>query len=284
MTNKNRNIITFTVLAITTSTIMGILVCTYMQKAAIAQYQNFTGSIRISPTLLQTIQSKSSVTLITAITNAERGVGPNSHAIFARLGIANGFLIYIINVIDANHNIHRITVDAGNGKVLTSQQIPGGMFGQGGMMGLGGMFGQGGMMGLGGMFGQGGMMDLGSGLIFTNPGGNRSGAIIQNTNGTLSGHNKVSILPDVPADRSFSPNAINVKIGDTLTWTNYDVMPHTVTAGTGPTDPNKGKEFDSGLSTPLMPGKTFSHRFTRAGEFPYFCQLHPAMGGTITVS
>src|SRR5215469_11804176 len=262
MTNKIGNIITVTVLAITTSTIMGILVSTYTQQAAIAQYRNFTGSIRISPTLLQTIQSKASVTLTTAITNAERGVGPNSHAIFAHLGVVNGFLVYIINVIDANHSIHRITVDAGNGKVLTSQQIP---FGQGGMMGQGGVFGH-------------------NGLTFTNPVGNRSGANIQNTNGTLSVHNRVSILPDVPADRSFSPNVINVKIGDTMTWTNYDVIPHTVTAGTGPSDPNKGKEFDSRLSTPLMPGKTFSHRFIKAGEFPYFCQLHPAMEGTVTVT
>jgi plastocyanin len=75
-----------------------------------------------------------------------------------------------------------------------------------------------------------------------------------------------------------------VKIGNTVTWTNYDVMPHTITAGTAPSDPTKGKEFDSGLSTPLMPGKTFSHRFTRAGEFPYFCQLHPVMAGTVTVT
>ena len=288
MTNKIRNIITVAVLAITISTIMGILVSTYTQQAAVAQYQNFTGSIQISPTLLQTIQSKASVTLTTAITNAER-VGSNSHAIFARLGVVNGFLVYIVNVIDANHSVHRITVDAGNGKVLASQQIPfglGGMFGQGGMMGPGGTFGQGGMMGPGGMFGQGSMMGQGAhhGLIFMNPVGNRSGANIQNTNGTLSVHNKVSILPDVPADRSFSPNVINVKIGDTVTWTNYDVMPHTVTAGTGPSDPNKGKEFDSGLSTPLMPGKTFSHRFIKAGEFPYFCQLHPAMAGTVTVT
>jgi plastocyanin len=197
----------------------------------------------------------------------------NSHAIFARLGVVNGFLVYIINDIDANHNTHRITVDDGDGKVLTSQQIP---FGQGDMMWQGGMFGQGGMMGQGGKFAH-------HSIIFTNPGGNRSGANVQNTNGT-SGHNKVSILPDVPADKSFSPNVINIKIGDTVTWTNYDVMPHTVTAGTGLSDPNKGKEFDSGLSTPLMPGKTFSHRFTRAGEFPYFCQLHPAMGGTVTVT
>ena len=77
---------------------MGILVSTYTQQAAIAQYQNFTGSIRISP-LLQTIQSKASIALTTAITNAERGVGPNSHAIFGRLGVVNGILVYIINVI-----------------------------------------------------------------------------------------------------------------------------------------------------------------------------------------
>ena len=39
MTNKIRNIITVTVLAITTSTIMGILVSTYTQQAAVAQYR-----------------------------------------------------------------------------------------------------------------------------------------------------------------------------------------------------------------------------------------------------
>ncbi|MGA9841418.1 MAG: plastocyanin/azurin family copper-binding protein [Nitrososphaeraceae archaeon] len=106
----------------------------------------------------------------------------------------------------------------------------------------------------------------------------------QKTNGTLAGQNNVSILPQVPANRSFSPNVINVTIGDTVTWTNHDVIPHTVTSGTGPSDLNKGKEFDSGLSTLLQPGKMFSHKFTRAGEFPYFCQLHPAMTGTVMVA
>jgi plastocyanin len=106
----------------------------------------------------------------------------------------------------------------------------------------------------------------------------------QKTNGTLSGQNNVSILPQVPADRWFSPNVINTTIGDIVTWTNHDVMPHTVTSGKGPSDPNKGKEFDSGLSTLLQLGKTFSHKFTRAGEFPYFCQLYPAMTGTVIVA
>ena len=67
-------------------------------------------------------------------------------------------------------------------------------------------------------------------------------------------------------------------------WTNHDVIPHTVTSGTGPSDPNKGKEFDSGLSTLLQPSKMFSHKFIGAGEFPYFCQLHPTMTGTVIVA
>ena len=115
-------------------------------------------------------------------------------------------------------------------------------------------------------------------------GKNMMGMTTQKTDRPLGGYNRVSILPDVPADRSFSPNVINVKRGDNVTWTNSDVMPHTVTSGTGLNDPNKGKEFDSGLPTPLMPGKTFSHRFTIAGGFPYFCQLHPAMAGAVSVT
>ena len=110
------------------------------------------------------------------------------------------------------------------------------------------------------------------------------GMTTQKTDRPLGGYNRVSILPDVPADRSFSPNVINVKRGDNVTWTNSDVMPHTVTSGTGLNDPNKGKEFDSGLSNLLISGKKFSHKFTRAGEFPYFCQLHPAMAGTVIVA
>jgi len=168
MTNKNRNMIIVAVLAITSSTITGILVSTYMQQTASAQYQNrfgygfpsqnFTGSIRISPTLSQTILSKANVSLSTAATNAEKGVGPNSHAAFAHLGIVNGFLVYTINVIDANHNIHTIIVDAGNGKVLSSQQIPLGSGAEGGMFGQGGMFGE-------------------RGQMYMNPGGNYFGGM-----------------------------------------------------------------------------------------------------------
>ena len=101
-----------------------------------------------------------------------------------------------------------------------------------------------------------------------------------------TGGKNVSIVPGAStlAEKAFSPNPINVKIGGSVTWTNKDNVAHTVTSGIGPSDPNKGKEFDSGLSTLLAPGKTFSHTFKTAGEIPYFCQIHPTMVGKVAVS
>src|SRR5215212_2175744 len=84
---------------------------------------------------------------------------------------------------------------------------------------------------------------------------------------TVAGGTKVLIVPGAGTldDKGFSPNPINVKVGDTVTWTNSDNMEHTVTSGTGPSDQSKGKQFDSGLSgsTALTPGKTFSHQFIK---------------------
>ena len=85
-------------------------------------------------------------------------------------------------------------------------------------------------------------------------------------------------------DKAFSPNPATVKVGDTVTWTNDDDQPHTVTSGNGPDDPNKGKAFDSGPSALATKGKTFQHKFTEAGQYPYFCELHPMMVGKIIVA
>jgi plastocyanin len=86
-------------------------------------------------------------------------------------------------------------------------------------------------------------------------------------------------------DKAYSPNPINVKVGQTVVWTNDDSAFHTVTSGTvGGSD--VGKEFDSGLAGPTAltsKGKTFEHKFDAAGEFPYHCTLHPAMVGKVVV-
>src|SRR5919198_3829304 len=75
-----------------------------------------------------------------------------------------------------------------------------------------------------------------------------------------SGGSKVSIVEGAStmADKAFDPSPANVKVGDTITWTNNDSTPHTVTSGKGSSDPNMGKDFDSspGLKTLLAPKQT----------------------------
>ena len=93
---------------------------------------------------------------------------------------------------------------------------------------------------------------------------------------------KVSIVEEASemGNQAYDPNPVKVKSGDPVTWTNDDSQIHTVTSGTDSSDPNTGKEFDSSM---LSQNQTFSHKFTTAGEFPYFCQLHPTMVGKVIV-
>ena len=84
-------------------------------------------------------------------------------------------------------------------------------------------------------------------------------------------------------ENGFEPKTINVKTGETVTWKNNDNSLHMVISGKGLNDPNNGNSFDSGL-TSLTPGKSWSYQFTKAGDFPYFCELHPAMTGMVIVS
>jgi plastocyanin len=96
---------------------------------------------------------------------------------------------------------------------------------------------------------------------------------------------RVSIVPGSSSltTDAFSPNPIQVSVGNTVTWTNDDSQPHTVASGSNGQPDNK---FNSSPNfNPLLnPGQTFSFTFTQAGDYPYFCMLHPNMVGTVSVS
>jgi plastocyanin len=74
-------------------------------------------------------------------------------------------------------------------------------------------------------------------------------------------------------DFAFSPNPVEIAVGDTVIWTNQDQVPHTATA----------EDRDVLQSGTISPGSSFSQVFGTAGEFPYFCEFHPNMTGTIVV-
>ena len=95
---------------------------------------------------------------------------------------------------------------------------------------------------------------------------------------------------------AFSPNAVEVTKGTTVTWTNEDTVPHTVTTGIAPptfpplpsgASPTPFPSLNSGdgkvNSGRIEPRRTFSFTFNEAGTFNYFCSVHPAMKAAITV-
>jgi plastocyanin len=91
--------------------------------------------------------------------------------------------------------------------------------------------------------------------------------------------NKVSMISSGREGYLYQPNTTQVKVGDTVSWTNDDDTLHTVTSGSG-TDENAGASFDSGM---MGAGKIFEHTFTTAGGYPYFCIVHPDMIGKVIV-
>ena len=107
---------------------------------------------------MQALKSRVHTSLNDATTTALKSVGGNSSAVAGFIHPENGFLVYNVIVLDANNNIHRVVVDAGNGKVLSSQSMSIMNMMMGPSMGMMGPGGAGmGMMGHGmGMMGPGG--------------------------------------------------------------------------------------------------------------------------------
>jgi len=84
-----------------------------------------------------------------------------------------------------------------------------------------------------------------------------------------------------PGNPPYAPTELSVKKGEAVTVVNDDNAPHTATSGNGPED--AGQAFDTGL---IMAGAsgTIDTSTLEAGEYPYFCTVHPFMKGTLTVT
>ncbi|MDH3298505.1 MAG: cupredoxin family copper-binding protein [Gemmatimonadota bacterium] len=98
----------------------------------------------------------------------------------------------------------------------------------------------------------------------------------------LTGECRLPLQPGVPGstlviikDFAFEPAEVTVQAGTTVTWVNCaepDEPAHTTTADQG------------AWNSPLLPpGASFTHTFSQAGSFPYHCEPHPFMTGSIVV-
>jgi len=73
-------------------------------------------------------------------------------------------------------------------------------------------------------------------------------------------------------DLSFTGSP-SMAVGETLAIVNSDTVAHTWTA--------EDFSFNSGN---LNPGAEYTHTFEIAGDYPYFCEIHPTMKGSVTVT
>ncbi|HEX3127326.1 MAG TPA: fibronectin type III domain-containing protein [Thermoanaerobaculia bacterium] len=71
----------------------------------------------------------------------------------------------------------------------------------------------------------------------------------------------------------FDPATVNIQAGDTVVWTN--------TAGIHSVTSDDGTSFS--VEAKAAPW-TFSHTFPAAGNFPYHCEVHSFMTGTVNVT
>src|SRR5579864_9692712 len=72
---------------------------------------------------------------------------------------------------------------------------------------------------------------------------------------------------------AFDPPAITIKAGQTLSWTNDDVVPHTATADR--------HTWDSGQ---MAPGRSYTVTVTTPGTYEYTCSNHPFMRAKVIVT
>jgi len=86
--------------------------------------------------------------------------------------------------------------------------------------------------------------------------------------GTAAAAKVIRIAIDAAA---FAPIDVTATVGDTIEWTNSDIVDHTATARNGDWD----VEIPVGATRQLL--------LDHAGSLEYFCRFHPNMKGRIVV-
>ena len=94
----------------------------------------------------------------------------------------------------------------------------------------------------------------------------------------------------ITATSKWSPDALTIKAGDTVEWTNTAPIPHIVTFKKEKSRMPDKISLPAGVaefeSPSLKRGEKFSYKFTVKGEYHYTCRLHENMQmfGTVIVT
>ena len=102
-----------------------------------------------------------------------------------------------------------------------------------------------------------------------------------------AGATAITILAgaSVQGNPNFSPAEGKVPLGSQVVWENKDTTVHTATSGSGPSDSNSGKAFDTKMINAGSNSAPVDIKNAKVGDtLAYYCQIHPYMTAKLTVS
>jgi cytochrome c oxidase subunit II len=108
------------------------------------------------------------------------------------------------------------------------------------------------------------------------------GSSAASVSGPVGGTLTILAGANVQGNPSYDPTPMTVKKGDAIQVVNKDTTPHTATSGKGAEDPNASKMFDTNIINAGASAK-ISTASLNAGEYPFFCKIHPYMTGNLKV-
>jgi plastocyanin len=115
-------------------------------------------------------------------------------------------------------------------------------------------------------------------------GANQTGETSGTGGGAAGGGPTINILEgsSIQGSPDYDPEELTASAGAEVTVVNQDTLPHTVTSGTSPQDPNSAQLFDTSL---INGGEsaTLSLAQVTPGQYDYYCMVHPYMTGKLNV-
>ena len=87
--------------------------------------ENITGSIDFMSAIAKAIASQIKTSLSDASSAAEKSIGNNSHAVAAHVSDENGYLVYVVVIVDSNGKVHKLIIDPVDNKILLSRELSG---------------------------------------------------------------------------------------------------------------------------------------------------------------
>ncbi|HZD35210.1 MAG TPA: cupredoxin domain-containing protein [Nitrososphaeraceae archaeon] len=107
-----------------------------------------------------------------------------------------------------------------------------------------------------------------------------------NQTSSMAGPSVTLTIPEgasVQGNPSYDPDPLTVSAGDTVEVMNEDTAPHTVTSGTDSKDPESGSQFDTSIIDAGATAQVDTANLA-AGEYDYYCTVHPYMVDKLEVS